>query len=326
MSSHLEPTVALVRRCVRAALADLEPGARVLVACSGGADSLALAAATAFEAQRDAWDVSAVIVDHGLQPGSADVAARVADQLRHLGIEAVDVVRVQVGTEDGPEAAARRARYAALNRLALERDAIVVLGHTQDDQAETVLLGLTRGSGNRAIAGMRPVAGRYRRPLLTVTRAQTERACSAAGLTWWSDPHNEDPAFTRVRVRQRVMPVLEAELGPGVAASLARSAELARADADLLDELAADPTRSAAHPEGGLSLQRLAALPDALRLRVIRDAARSAGCPAHELFRVHIEAVDRLVTDWHGQLGVDLPGHLRALRNEDRLMFQPRSP
>jgi tRNA(Ile)-lysidine synthase len=284
---------------------------------------LALAAAAEFEARRQALELSAVVVDHQLQTGSEQVAAGVARALRGLGIDEVDVVTVTVGDAGGPEASARQARYSALDRTADERDAVVLLGHTLDDQAETVLLGLTRGSGNRAIAGMRPVDDPYRRPFLSVTRSETEQACRAAGLTWWSDPHNADPAYTRVRVRTKVMPVLEAELGPGVAAALARSADLARDDADVLDALAAEATEQVQHAAGGLDVTGLGALAPAIRHRVIRDAARAAGAPSGELFRVHIEAVDRLVVAWHGQRGVDLPGSLTAVRTEGSIRFRP---
>lgn len=299
---------------------------------------MALAAAAAFEGARSGWVIRAVVVDHGLHPGSAALAAAVADRLRsHAATrglrDAVDVVRVRVGSEGGPEAAARTARYTALSRLADAERGVVVLGHTRDDQAETVLLGLARGSGTRSLAGMRPRSACYRRPLLGVTRSQTERACAALDLPVWSDPHNENMRFTRVRVRRIVLPVLERQLGPGVAEALARTAELARADADALDGLAADlgessglcasPARDSAVR---LEVARLAPAPQALRRRVLRAAALAAGSPAGELFAVHVESLDALVTDWHGQAGVDLPGRLTAARLDGRLEFLPRSP
>ena len=131
-----------------------------------------------------------------------------------------------VGTAGGREAAARTARYAALDAVAdaLGRD--VLLGHTLDDQAETVLLGLGRGSGPRSIAGMRPRSGRYLRPLLGVRRATTEAACRALGLDCWDDPHNDDRALQRVRLRREVLPLLEDVLQGGVAEALARTAVL----------------------------------------------------------------------------------------------------
>ena len=313
------PSVAAVRLAVRRALADLDPGARLVVACSGGADSLALLAATVFEARRPAHEVIGVTVDHGLQPGSADQAGRVVEQMRSLGAEP-RLVTVTVGTTGGPEAAARAARYAALEEAAREHDAdAVLLGHTRDDQAETVLLGLARGSGTRSLAGMPPRQGRFRRPLLDLTRDDTRAACAAQGITPWADPHNDDPAFARVRVRHRVLPVLEEELGPGVAEALARTARLLRDDAEVLDALAERVWSEARGPDGSLDVARLGREPAAIRRRVLRRTAVAAGCPPTELFAVHLDAVDALVTDWHGQRGVDLPGHLRATRDGGRL-------
>ncbi|GAA3118244.1 hypothetical protein GCM10020001_042770 [Nonomuraea salmonea] len=224
---------------MREALADLPQGALVLVACSGGADSLALAAATAFVAPRAELRAGLVTVDHQLQEGSGERAVSVARIGSEMGLGPSEVLTVTVGTEGGPEAAAREARYAALSEAAERlRAAAVLLGHTRDDQAETVLLGLARGSGTRSLSGMASVAAIYRRPLLGIPRATTVAACGALGLRPWDDPHNEDPRFTRVRVRRRVLPVLEAELGPGVAEALARTAAMAREDADALDEWA----------------------------------------------------------------------------------------
>ncbi|HEX6249100.1 MAG TPA: tRNA lysidine(34) synthetase TilS [Nocardioidaceae bacterium] len=315
------PAVAAVRLAVRRALADLDPGARVLVACSGGADSLALLAATAFEARRPAHTVVGLTVDHGLQDGSAERAARVVEQMRALGAEA-RAVRVAVGTTGGPEAAARAARYGALDAAAEDHDAdVVLLGHTRDDQAETVLLGLARGSGARSLSGMAPRSGRYRRPLLDLTREDTRAACAADQLTPWEDPHNEDPSFARVRVRRQVMPVLERELGPGVAESLARTARLLRDDADALDELAEAVRATTQDAAGALDARALAREAPAIRRRVLRRTALEAGCPGTELFAVHVDAMDSLVADWHGQTGVDLPGGLRMRRQGGSLLI-----
>jgi tRNA(Ile)-lysidine synthase len=199
----------------------------------------------------------------------------------------------------------------------------VLLGHTLDDQAETVLLGLTRGSGARALAGMRRRFEVYRRPLLDVTRARTEAACRAEGVDFWTDPHNEDPRFTRSRVRHRVLPVLEAELGPGVAASLARTADQLREDAETLDELAAASAPAVRGAAGGLDVRLLEQLPTAVRRRVLRLAAVEAGSPPGELFRSHVLALDELVTGWRGQRCVDLPGHVTASRVEGELHLRP---
>lgn len=287
---------------------------------------MALAAAAAFEGVKGGWLVGAIVVDHGLHDGSAEVAATVAGHLsRHEALrqlQPVEVVRVSVGVRGGPEAAARDARYAALTAVAERDDAVVLLGHTLDDQAETVLLGLARGSGLRSIAGMRPASGRYRRPLLAVTRAQTTQACAALAIPVWTDPDNNDGRFARVRVRRTVLPVLESELGPGVTAALARTADLAAADAAALDALAADLGVAAglsAIPAAGsvvvrLEVEPLAQAPPALRRRVLREAAVAAGCPGGELFAVHIAELERLILAWHGQRPIDLPGYVSGQR------------
>ncbi|KAB8196592.1 tRNA lysidine(34) synthetase TilS [Nonomuraea phyllanthi] len=321
------PAVADVRRAVREALADLQPDALVLVACSGGADSLALAAALSFVAPRMGLRAGLVTVDHGLQPGSAEQASTVADiGARRLGLHPAEVRTVTVGTEGGPEAAAREARYAALARAADEHGAkAVLLGHTRDDQAETVLLGLARGSGLRSLSGMAAASGRYRRPLLAIPRATTVAACRALDLDPWDDPHNEDPRYTRVRVRRRVLPVLEAELGPGVAEALARTAGMAREDADALEGWAESAYQDCALSDipGSVTLAvpELEKLPDAVRRRVLRRAAIAAGAPSGALSAAHVLAVDRLVTRWRGQKGVDLPGGLSAVRRYGTLIL-----
>ena len=296
----------------------------MLVACSGGADSLALLAATVFEARRPALRVVGVTVDHGLQEGSAAHADHVVAQMAGLGADETVGVRVRVDPAGlGVEAAAREARYSALGEVAQRSRAILVLlGHTRDDQAETVLLGLTRGSGGRSIAGMRAAYDVFRRPLLDVTRAQTEEACRAEGIAYWEDPQNQDPRFTRSRIRHTVMPVLEAELGPGVAETLARTAEQLQEDVAALDAIATTAHDELAGPDG-LRVDGLLALHTAVRRRVIRLAAVAAGAPPGELFRVHVVAVDALVTAYRGQRWVDLPGHLRATRDGQLLRFRP---
>ncbi len=324
-SGHrLHPDVAAIRAAVRSALADVEPGGRLLVGCSGGADSMALAAATTFEGARAGWQVGAVVIDHGLQPDSAEVAQAVSGRVASLGCSPVSVVRVEVGRAGGPEAAARTARYAALAKAAADSDALIVLGHTRDDQAETVLLGLARGSGLRSLAGMSPAAGVYRRPLLAVSRAQTRAACQALHLTVWDDPHNTDTAFARVRVRTEALPMLERTLGPGVSEALARTALLARADAEALDQIAARLRADATVGDGSLDLGHLLDVPPALVSRVLRQAAVRAGAPPGELSAVHVVEMYRLLTDWHGQRGVDLPGHVRVRRESGRLLFDRR--
>ena len=322
------PAVAEIRNAVRECLNDLEPGALVLAACSGGADSLSLAAALAFVAPRQGLRAGGVTVDHGLQPGSAGRAVDVTAVLQRLGLDPVECVTVAVagrGTPDGhggPEAAARAARYEALESAARRTGAVaVLLGHTLDDQAETVLLGLARGSGARSLAGMPGRRGLFRRPLLAMRRSATRAACAALSLSPWDDPHNADPRFSRARVRRDVMPVLEATLGPGVAEALARTAGLLRADADYLDSLAGTEAERAAGGSSGLLTDYLAGLPSAIRSRVLHAAAVTAGCPPGSLTACHVQQLEMLVTGWRGQRWIDLPGGIRALRREGQLRF-----
>ena len=305
-----DPAVAAVRRAVRAAL---PPNGLVLAAVSGGADSLALLAALAHEAPRAGLNAAAVTVDHGLHPGSAGQAARVADQAGGLGL---GCATLRVEPSAPTETAAREARYAALDAHAAGTGAAaVLLGHTRDDQAEQVLLGLARGSGARSLAGMPPRRGVYVRPLLDLPRAATRAACEAQGLTPWEDPANADPRHARARVRHTVLPALEEHLGPGVTEALARTARLLRDDADALDALAE------AHPS--LATADLERLPRAVRTRVLRRAAIAAGAPPNDLTAGHVDALDALVTRWRGQGAVTLPGGLAAERRCDTLAFLP---
>jgi tRNA(Ile)-lysidine synthase len=318
----LDPAVAAVRVAVRRVLAPLASGGTVLVACSGGADSLALCAAGVFEARRLGLRVVGATVDHGLQAGSDEQAARVVSQMAAIGVDETVSARVSVDVRSGrgPEASAREARYAVLEQMAVHFDASpVLLGHTLDDQAETVLLGLTRGSGGRSLAGMRRSFDVFARPLLDLRRSQTVAACAAEGLQVWHDPHNDDPGYARVRVRQRVLPVLEEHLGPGVTEALARTADALREDTQFLDDLAG---RAYADLAGTLDVAALASLPDAVRRRVLHRAVLAAGAPAAEVTREHVLGVDALVTGWRGQKWVDLPGHLRALRRQGTLHLE----
>lgn len=322
----LHPSVAAVRLAVRRALADLEPGDTVVVACSGGADSLALLAATVFAGARESWQVIGATVDHGLQDGSADHADRVVTQMRELGVAESMTARVRVEVSGiGPEAAAREARYAVLGQIAERFSArAVLLGHTMDDQAETVLLGLARGAGGRSLQGMRRAFEVFRRPLLDLARADTETACVVERIEFWRDPHNDEDRFTRVRVRTKVLPLLEQELGPGVAATLARTADLLRADTTYLDDVAASALETI-RDDAGLPVAALQPMADAIRGRVLRVAAVEAGVPSAELFQSHVVELDRLVTDWRGQKWVDLPGHMRVLRYDGLLRFERAS-
>lgn len=286
---------------------------------------MALADAVAFEAPRRGLRAGAVVVDHGLQDGSAQVAERGAEALTAMGLDPVEVRRVEVAASgEGLEAAARSARYAALNAAADRLDArLVLLGHTLDDQAEQVLLGLARGSGARSLAGMPPARGRYRRPLLGVTRAQCRDALTAEGVRWWwDDPMNDDPAYTRVRAR-RALADLERDLGPGVTTALARTAAHLRDDADLLDALADDFftigefLRAENLPIVKLSVPvaDLVVLHRAVRTRVWRRLLVEAGAPPGQVSTRHTDACDRLLTDWRGQGPVHAPGGVRVERS-----------
>lgn len=326
------PAVAAIRLAVRRVLADVlaespsadqSPPPLVLAACSGGADSMALASALAFEAPRIGVRAGGVTIDHGLQAGSSARADEVVERLRGLGLRPVEALGVTVGRQGGPEAAARDARYAALDSAAKRHGATaVLLGHTRDDQAETVLLGLARGSGTRSLSGMPAVNGRYRRPFLAIDRDTTRQACLVQSLPVWDDPQNADPAYTRARVRHEALPVLEKSLGRGVADALARTARLSRDDADALDWWAGRAEADARAADGLLDAGRLAELPPAVRRRVLRRAAIAAGSPAGSLFAQHLEEVDRLITGWRGQGPLHLPGGVEAGRRCGRLFFR----
>lgn len=320
----LDPAVAAVRAAVRPhARSDGALASPLLIACSGGADSLALLAAAIFEAADR--PVIGVTVDHGLQQDSTAHAAHVVEQMARLGAAETVAVRVRVDERgNGPEAAAREARYAVLTEVAGRFAAgAVLLGHTRDDQAETVLMGLARGSGGRSISGMRPAFEVFRRPLLGITRAQTEAACLAEGIDWWVDPHNLDPRFLRARIRNDVMPLLERELGPGLAAALARTGEQVSWDVAALDAIA-EAAMGDYDSTTGFTLGQLLDRPVAVRTRMLRLAALAAGCPPGELFAVHIDALEGQVRNrTHLPKQIQLPGRVRAVRSADRLRFFP---
>lgn len=324
---RLTPAIAEVRSAVRASfeLAGVVAQDLVLVACSGGADSLALAAAAAFEGQRAGVRVGAVIVEHGLQPETARVAQETKLRLEQLGLSPVLVVPVIVATgagTGGTEAAARDARYQALQASAQDLGADqVLLGHTLDDQAETVLLGLSRGSGPKSLAGMLPQNGLWLRPLLGIRRQTTEAFCNDSGLAFWQDPHNSDDRFTRVRLRNKVLPVLEAELGPGVAQALARTATIFQEDSAFVDALAAQTFAALARAGSthiGFGVKDLEVIAAPVRKRVF---GRAIGAFSGQFTQVHLEAIDQLLTNWHGQKELTLPG-VRVVRTGDEIVFK----
>lgn len=330
-----------VRAAVRRALQALPEDSLLtrpplgLVGCSGGADSLALAAGALQAGRQAGWRIGAVVVDHQLQADSAAVSARAAAACRHLGLDPVVTQAVQVGADGGPEGAARAARYQAFGAIASgTRASALLVGHTLDDQAETVLLGLARGSGARSLAGM-PAATMLPdgtgvallRPLLGLTRAQTAAACAAWGLQPWQDPHNGDRSFTRVRVRRDVLPALAAALGPGVAQALARTADLLRQDDELLSQLAeglVDDLLREAAAAIGVSCALLAEQPAALRRRALRLLALRAGVPAAGLTASHTIALDELVCHPRQGAEVRLPGGVDARARYGRLELARR--
>jgi len=324
--ADLPAPVAALRNAVRACLrtVDLPPDAMVLVACSGGADSLALAATAAFVAPRLGLRAGLVTVDHRLQDGSTERAADVVTWAASVGLAPTSMVAVDATPQgDGPEAAARVARYAALCAAA-KRDgaAAVLLGHTRDDQAETVLLALARGAGLRGLSGMpvrRDVDGvAFLRPLLNVSRTDTVAACAELGLVAWTDPHNEDARFARSRVRA-ALPLLSELLGAGVVTNLARTAALVAADASALDTWADSAAADTQDDDGSLRVEPLTALPAAIRTRLLRSYALQLGSPAGALSSAHITALDALVMAWRGQGAVALPGGILVARRDGRL-------
>lgn len=295
--------------------------AAVLIACSGGPDSTALALGAAHVAKKIGVNVRVGIIDHGIQEITEQIAQETAERLAARGIEC-EIKRVVVGSGPSMEAQAREARYAGLLEMAAGDP--ILLGHTLDDQAETVLLGLARGSGTRSLAGMAPVSKRagseLRRPLLSIRRATTVRACADWGIETWSDPQNMQTEFTRVNIRRHVLPFLDEKLGPGIPEALARTSDLARADADLLDSLAAELRAQAAEGET-LAVATLQAAPVALATRVLLNWLRDAGAePGHS----HIQEVRTLIDDWHGQKGIDIPGGIRVIRKGKKLALAER--
>jgi tRNA(Ile)-lysidine synthase len=316
--------VPAVRNAVRTWLEKYEAGDTVLVAVSGGADSLALAHALSVEAEKLAMTVIGVTVDHQLQAASSTQAQKVVEQLSTFGLTCL-IKKVTVDIKEGLEASARKARYEALSEVAQQEKAVAVfLGHTKDDQAETVLLGLARGSGTRSLSGMAHHNGIYVRPLLEITRNQNEEFCKEVGLEYWNDPHNQDSQYARVRVRTEALAVLEKTIGPGISDALARSAHLLRDDADALDHWA---KREEIHLDlHDLDCAHLESLPRAIRTRILRAAIYAAGAPSGSVSADHVGAVEALISAWKGQGALNLPGGVKVERISGRLSLSPHRP
>lgn len=331
MRPRLTAQVADLRRAVRDGFeaAGIQQGDKVLVAVSGGADSLALAAAVSFEAPRHKIQAVAVIVDHGLQAGSDQVALTALERCQGLGLSAeVRRVRVQK-TGDGLEAEARSARYEVLEKARVELGALAILtGHSQSDQAETVLLGLTRGSGLKSIAGMAvwDAERKLLRPMLGISSTDIRQACKHQGIEYWEDPHNQDSMFTRVRIRE-LLKVMETELGPGLSAALAKTASIASGAEEFL-EIAAGDLEQSAKTSGSARSQSYAVKPlenahPALLAQTLRHIALKLG--AKSLSMAQLETVSELVTNWHGQKSIPLSG-ITVERVNNELVFQTNKP
>ncbi len=317
------PATVAIRSAVRECLSSCSAGDTVLVAVSGGADSLALAAALIPESKNLLVNLVGVTIDHQLQKSSDKQAEKVLAQLLKLGISQVEIVKVDVELLDGLEASARRARYAALDAVAERHNAkLIFLGHTLNDQAESVLLGLARGSGARSLSGMARCTGKYCRPLLEISRSETLAACAENNLIPWIDPHNSDSQFARVRVRTDALPKLEESIGPGITEALARSADLLRDDADALDGWANQV--SANLDLADLEISLLAGLPKAVRTRLLRKAIYAAGAPTGSITADHVASVEAFVTSWHGQGACSLPGGVKVSRISGRLSLLSR--
>ena len=312
------PALLELRKAVRFWFEKLEPNSKVCIGVSGGADSLALAAASKLESNNFSINLVAVIVDHGLQANSAEIAEFAKQQLIKLGYQDIFVGRASVQITDGLEASARRARYKVFQQ-AIETYGpnTFLLGHTKNDQAEGVLLGLARGSGTKSLSGMQEVSGIFVRPLLGIDRATTEIACHESNIEYWVDPHNSNQEFTRVRVRENILPLLENEIGPGIIDALARSAKILREDATALDEWAESVFRQVESTDIEISL--LADLPVAVRSRVLRMAIYAAGAPAGSISAAHLEPIEAFVSDWRGQGHTSLPGGVKVCRISGRL-------
>jgi len=313
-----------MQNAVQNLLKDFDAGDLVLVGCSGGADSLALAWTTLVVGKRLELKTGAVIVDHQLIPESNSVALNAKKQCEELGIQEVIIKKVNVEqNHEGLEAAARIARYEAFENVLHETNAqAILLAHTQDDQAETVLMRLTRGSGAKSLSGMAQVSGKYLRPFLHLRKKIVHDSLDLIGLKAWQDPANTDHQFLRVKVRHELMPKIVEVLGESAISSLDKTSQLLRVDNQALEELAQQFFDSQKDVKtNGLEISELEKLPEAIRTRVLRIFAIASGVHPGPFSFEHIEAIDALVKNWHGQGNVDLPGFIQATRVDGSLRF-----
>jgi tRNA(Ile)-lysidine synthase len=313
-----------MQNAVQNLLKNFDAGDLVLVGCSGGADSLALAWTTLVVGKRLELKTGAVIVDHQLIPESNSVALNAKKQCEELGIQEVIIKKVNVEqNHEGLEAAARIARYEAFENVLHETNAqAILLAHTQDDQAETVLMRLTRGSGAKSLSGMAQVSGKYLRPFLHLRKKLVHDSLDLIGLKAWQDPANTDHQFLRVKVRHELMPKIVEVLGESAISSLDKTSQLLRVDNQALEELAQQFFDSQKDVKtNGLEISELEKLPEAIRTRVLRIFAIASGVHPGPFSFEHIEAIDALVKNWHGQGNVDLPGFIQATRVDGSLRF-----
>jgi len=312
------PALLELRKAVRFWFQKLEFNSKVCVGVSGGADSLALAIAAQLEAESFNLDLIAVVVDHGLQENSAEIAATTEKRLKTIGYSNIFIGKANVINTDGIEASARRARYKVFQQALDTFGATTfLLGHTKNDQAEGVLLGLARGSGTKSLSGMQEITGPFIRPFLNIDRSTTQAACDEFGIEFWSDPHNLNTEFTRVRVRENILPLIEREIGPGIIDALSRSAKILREDATALDEWA-ERIFSGVDP-ADIDIALLGELPIAVRSRVLRLAIYAAGAPMGSISAAHLEPIEAFVSDWRGQGHTSLPGGVKVCRISGRL-------
>jgi tRNA(Ile)-lysidine synthase len=315
-----------MQNAVQNLLKNFDAGDYVLVGCSGGADSLALVWTTLVVGKRLELKVGAIIVDHQLFPESNDVALNAKKQCEELGIQEVIIKKVNVEhNHEGLEAAARIARYEAFENVLHETNAqAILLAHTQDDQAETVLMRLTRGSGAKSLSGMAQVSGKYLRPFLHLRKKLVHDSLDLIGLKAWQDPANTDHQFLRVKVRHELMPKIIEVLGESAISSLDKTSQLLRLDNQALEELAQQFFESQKDVKtNGLEISELEKLPEAIRTRVLRIFAIASGVHPGPFSFEHIEAIDALVKNWHGQGNVDLPGFIQATRVDHSIRFIP---
>jgi len=309
-----------LQNAVNHLLKNFEPADNILVACSGGADSLALAWSSQVVAKRLGLNLICVIIDHQLIKESAQVALEAKIKCENFGIEKVVIKQIEVKeNKEGLEAAARKARYEAFEQLAIEFDAkAVLLAHTQDDQAETMLMRLTRGSGAKSLSAMKEVSGKYLRPFLHIRKFELVNALEKEGITYWQDPANTDYKFLRAKVRHELMPKLIEVLGQSAIESLDKTSDLLKEDNDALDLIAQENYEKLNRE---LKVENLEEYPAAIRKRIIKIAALEAGVISGPFSYEHIEAIDALVTNWRGQGNVDLPGFIQASRVNQTIRF-----